>query len=191
MKRKIRKPKDGRSGLWICDCGDDRCCHRHTLLNSNCLQIRRAVGNRSTAVEIEVTTISEGIAQDTADTPRTAKRPSTATQSVKQPSQVASRNKQPLNPQPQIEKPTNKGVGMLALVRRIAPRSVAVVIARPSAEGAWTVSVMKKAMSKVILEAFGVKVLTTRVTKTGSIRLKVEAISTVVGDENKVGWPGR
>lgn len=76
-------------------------------------------------------------------------------------------------------------------------KTVAVVIDRPSTEGASLVSIMKKMSSGVDLEALGVKVLTTKTTKAGGVLLEVDAeggdvdplvkaILAMVGDKARV-----
>lgn len=61
----------------------------------------------------------------------------------------------------------------VALLRKRAPRSMAVTIDRP-AEGGSLASVMKKISGSINLQSLGVKVLTTRKTRAGGILLEVE-----------------
>jgi len=86
----------------------------------------------------------------------------------------------------------------VAVLRKRAPRSMAVTIDRP-AEGGSLAVVMKKVSGSINLQSLGVKVLTTRKTRAGGILLEVEGnenatllaekIREVVGDAARVRLP--
>ncbi|XP_022180910.1 uncharacterized protein LOC111041066 [Myzus persicae] len=86
----------------------------------------------------------------------------------------------------------------VALLRKRAPRSMAVTIDRPAEDGSLA-SVMKKVSGSINLQSLGVKVLTTRKTRAGGILLEVEGsekatllagkIQEVVGDAARVRLP--
>ncbi|KAL4131252.1 hypothetical protein QTP88_008590 [Uroleucon formosanum] len=104
------------------------------------------------------------------------------------------RKRKPPKPAQQPRSATDQ----VAVLRKRVPRSMAVTIDRP-AEGGSLASVMKKVSGSINLQSLGVKVLTTRKTRTGGILLEVEGnekatllagkIREVVGDAARVRLP--
>ncbi|KAL4101253.1 hypothetical protein QTP88_021273 [Uroleucon formosanum] len=104
------------------------------------------------------------------------------------------RKRKPPKPAQQPRSATDQ----VAVLRKRAPRSMAVTIDRP-AEGGSLASVMKKVSGSINLQSLGVKVLTTRKTRTGGILPEVEGnekatllagkIREVVGDAARVRLP--
>ncbi|CAI6360636.1 unnamed protein product [Macrosiphum euphorbiae] len=123
-----------------------------------------------------------------------AQEPQQEPQQQQQTWSEAVRKRKPPKPAQQPRPTTDQ----VALLRKRAPRSMAVTIDRP-AEGGSLASVMKKVSRSINLQSLGVKVLTTRKTRAGGILLEVEGnekatllagkIREVVGDAARVRLP--
>ncbi|KAL4125988.1 hypothetical protein QTP88_010220 [Uroleucon formosanum] len=110
-------------------------------------------------------------------------------------SEVVRRRKKPQQP---ADRQPRSAIDKIALLRRRAPKTMAVIIDRP-AEGGSLASVMKKVLGSINLQSLGVKVLTTKKTRAGGILLEVVGnekatllagkIRKVVGDAARVRLP--
>ncbi|XP_060855818.1 uncharacterized protein LOC132933568 [Metopolophium dirhodum] len=111
-------------------------------------------------------------------------------------SEVVSRRRK--KPQQPADRQPRSAIDKIALLRRRAPKSMAVTIDR-STDGGSLAAVMKKVSGSINLQSLGVKVLTTRKTRAGGILLEVEGIEKatllagkireVVGDAARVRLP--
>ncbi|CAI6360091.1 unnamed protein product [Macrosiphum euphorbiae] len=120
-------------------------------------------------------------------------------QSQQQPtwSQVVGRTRKK-NPRPQAPRAQPSSADKIALLRRRAPKTAAVIIDSP-VDGGSLATLMKKVAGAIDLKSLGVNVLTTRKTRTGGILLEVvgadkadllaDKIRAVSGDSARVRLP--